>query len=463
MNQNPEELSDTIVALSTPPGRSAIGLIRMSGPEALAITKRVFRLPDTKDLHHRLAVYGQVIHPESRQILDDGVVVFMRGPHSYTGEDLVEIGLHGSPLVLETVVRILTQEGARLAERGEFTRRAFLAGKMDLMQAEAVIDLIEAHSLSAAQEARVRLDSSMMPLKDLSDALKDNLALIEAHIDFDEDDEYQLPDVLPAIRNVLSRMETVRRYSEKALIIRKGIQVCIAGKPNVGKSTLFNALLRNERTIVSPIPGTTRDTVEDRIILGSHALALWDTAGVRESGSIVENEGIKRTLDTIEKAHLVVAVVDGTTGIDQFDEAILKTCTSKNLVLVVNKMDLVVDGNAMDSLVMKVERPTAFISAKTGQGMAALEDLLVEQIDAMTSCGESEGSVALNSRCLQLLNAASAPLERIRNLFGEGVTPSPEIIAYEIRCALSLLEEMTGERVDDGVLDRIFERFCVGK
>jgi tRNA modification GTPase len=463
MNQNPEELSDTIVALSTPPGRSAIGLIRMSGPEALAITKRIFPHLEAKALHHRHAVYGQVLHPDTRQILDDGMVVFMKGPHSYTGEDLVEISLHGSPLVLETVVRILIQEGARLAERGEFTRRAFLAGKMDLMQAEAVIDLIEAHSLSAAREARFRLDSSKMPLKDLSDALKDNLALVEAHIDFDEDDEYQLPDVLPAIINVLSRMETLRRHSERALIIRKGIQVCIAGKPNVGKSTLFNALLRNERTIVSPIPGTTRDTVEDRIILGSHALALWDTAGIRDPGSLVEDEGIKRTLDTIEKAHLVLVVMDGATGMDQFDEAVLKACASKNLVLIVNKMDLVVDGNALESLVRKVPWPKAFISAKTGQGMAALEDLLVEQINAMTSSGESEGLVALNSRCLQLLNVATAPLERIRGLLEEGVTPSPEIIAYEIRCSLAPLEEMTGEKVDDGVLDRIFERFCVGK
>ena len=460
-----DEYSDTIVALSTPPGRSAIGLIRMSGPETLSIVRQAFRPHGHAPLAERRGVYGHVIDPETNLILDDGLLIFFKGPKSYTGEDMAELSLHGSPVVLNKVMRILIALGARLATRGEFTRRAFLNGKLDLLQAEAVIDLIDAQSEAAAREARSRLDSSPAPrMQELSDAIKHLLAAVEAHLDFDEDDELGQPDFMAEVRDLLARMETIRRDSQEGVLLREGIRICITGKPNVGKSTLFNALLRKDRAIVTPIPGTTRDPLEDRIILKGHLFALWDTAGIREPEGVIEDEGIKRTIEAIERSDLVVVVLDATSGLDALDKEVLSRCESRRMVIAANKIDLVQGKARLESLTVNSACPTAWISAKTGQGIETLEQILAHEAERMTQGGNADAEkIVLSSRCLHLLDAAMAPLRRLLEIGQQERHPKLDIVSYELRTALAPLEEITGEKVDEGVLDRLFERFCVGK
>jgi tRNA modification GTPase len=465
MKKAAHNLSDTIVALSTPRGYSGIGVIRLSGPDAIPILQRVFRYPGVgADFPSRTAVYGQIVDPEDDKILDDGIAVFMRGPSSYTGEDVVELSLHGSPVILDTAVRMIVRLGARLATRGEFTRRAFLSGRIDLVQAEAVIDLIESKSPVAAEQARARLDRSRSnPVGEISNALKDLLAELEAYIDFDEDDTEPAPEVREKLREVFLRMETLKQDSEKGRISREGVNTVIAGKPNVGKSTLFNALMRMDRMIVTPHPGTTRDPVDDYLFLDGVAFRLWDTAGIREGAEPVEEEGIRRSLARLDDADVILAVLDGTAVPDEEDAAVLDAGRGREMIVVLNKIDL---GLAIDhgdrTLGLEGLQHVA-LSAKTGEGMDSLETLLGEVGVKLTKvlCGESRSS--LNERALILLETASMPLSNLMASFERGERVEPEIMSVELRRALGSLEEITGERVDEGILDRIFERFCVGK
>ena len=302
-----QRFDDTIVALSTPGGYSGIGVIRMSGPESAPFLHRIFRADGRNDgLPDRRAVHGLVTDPESGAPLDDAIAVLMRGPSSYTGQDVVEISLHGSPTVLDMVVTTLVKLGARPAGRGEFTMRAFLSGKVDLIQAEAVMDLIESASPGAVHEARSRLDRSLTTeVGQLSGAIKDLLALLEAHIDFDEEDEAPAPLMGPFLLNIRAKIDRLLSRARQARLRRLGLRTVVAGKPNVGKSTLFNALLGTDRTIVTPYPGTTRDLVEDRLTLGGLSFVLSDTAGVRQDPEPIEQEGIRRTIDAIHGADLV--------------------------------------------------------------------------------------------------------------------------------------------------------------
>jgi len=437
----------------------------MSGQEALSIALRVFHPLRSEVITERVAVYGRVVHPVRNRVLDDGFLIFLKNPSSYTGEDMVELTLHGSPVVLDKVVRILISQGARMATRGEFTRRAFLNGKLDLLQAEAVIDLIDAQSEAAAREARARLDSSpACQIRELSDAIKNLLATVEAHLDFDEDGELGQPDLKADLQNIYARMKTIRQDSQQAVLFREGIRVCITGKPNVGKSTLFNALLRKDRAIVTPIPGTTRDPIEDRILLKGHTFALWDTAGIREPEGFIEDQGIRKTRESVDKADLIIAVLDAASGLDYMDYNILDICKSRRSVIVVNKIDLVPGSPHLDSFEMDATYPMVWVSAKTGQGVDGLERILANEAELMTQCGEGVAdNIILSSRCLLSLDAAMSALQRAIQRCLEERQPKLDIVSYELRASLEPLEEITGEKVDEGILDRLFERFCVGK
>jgi tRNA modification GTPase len=455
---------DTIVALSTPPGRSGIGVVRLSGPDVMSILKKIFISKGNSEFSDRRAIYGSVTDPQTGQVLDDGLVTVMRGPRSYTGEDVAELSLHGSPLVLDMVVRLIILHGGRLAVRGEFTRRAFLAGKLDLIQAEAVIELIEAKTGAAATEARRLMDKGpTVAVCEISDALKDILAEIEAHIDFDEDEESGPPETGPAIREVLAKIETMKRKAEASRIRRDGISTVITGKPNVGKSTLFNALLKNERTIVTPYPGTTRDPVDDCILLGGKVLVLWDTAGIRNDPDPVEEEGIRRTREIIDHADLVIAVLDASEPTDEEDVKVLDCCKGKKTVLVFNKVDLVREEKFRATALGEATASHVAVSAKTGQGMDALERMLDDLAEQMMAQGLMAEGPGLNSRCSQLIDTATVHIERVISRLNRRESIPPEILSYELRCALGPLEEITGERANEGVLDRIFDRFCVGK
>ncbi len=462
---NTHDASDTIVALSTPVGHSGIGVIRMSGPESVSILRRIFRpAANRPDFPDREAVYGRVLDPETGNFLDDGLAIFMNGPRSYTGEDMVELSLHGSPAVLNMTLKLIASLGARPANRGEFSLRAFLSGRMDLVQVEAVIDLIEAPGPAAVEEARARLDGALSrEIHKISNAIKDLVADLEAHIDFDEDDNELPPDPAPELRRIVVMMEELIKTADSGRLRREGIKTVIIGKPNVGKSTLFNRLLRADRAIVTPYPGTTRDTLEDRILLGGASFILYDTAGIRENPEPVEQEGIRRSHEKIDQADLVIAVMDGSTPADHLDRQALEACSGKETIKVFNKKDL---GLVMQSGAAKfdsADRMCVALSAKTGEGLDQLESLLADSGKAMACEKNSSNQASLNSRCLLLMQTAELVTRNLMEDLGRTTRPRPEIVSLELRRVLALMEEMTGERVEEGILDRIFERFCVGK
>ena len=465
MNQRSDHQADTIVAISTPAGYSGIGVVRLSGPDALEILRKVFRPAKAgKTPAHHEAVYGTVVNPDTGRILDDGIALFLKGPESYTGEDTVELSLHGSPVVLDMVVEVLIRAGTRAATRGEFTRRAFLAGKLDLVQSEAVIDLIEAAGPVGALEARSRLDKALSrQVREIADALKDLLARIEAFIDFDEDEEEQAPDPLPALHSVLERMDRLCREAQSGRIRREGIRAAIVGKPNVGKSTLFNALLRTDRMIVTPIPGTTRDSVEEKVVMGGLSFVITDTAGIRQAGDSIEEQGIRRTLDRIEQSDLVIAVFDGSSPLDGDDRSVLEACKEKTAVVILNKQDLGVGIEVDDPLLARPENLCHRVSAKTGSGLDELRETLRQIGEQKARITGSEHVGSLNRRCGLLMEEARRPIQKlVEDARSDGVF-NLEIVSLELRGALIPLEEITGERVDEGILQRIFERFCVGK
>lgn len=465
MTASSAPFADTIVAVSTPPGYSGIGVIRMSGVGVLPMARAMFKpLKAEGDFPDRVAVYGHVVDPGTDTVLDDGIAVLMRGPSSYTGEDVLELSLHGSPIILDMVLRMLVRLGARPATRGEFTRRAFLSGRLDLVQAEAVIDFIEASTPAGAREARGRLDKSLShEVTSLSDALKDILAELEAHIDFDEDDEGPPPLIEPVLTDILNRMDDLMDRAESGRIRREGVRTVIVGKPNVGKSTLFNALLRADRMIVTPYAGTTRDPVEERLILNGIGFSLWDTAGIRSHPEPVEQEGIARTRLQIENADLIIAVFDATAVLDEEDLAVLDACRDKQIVVALNKIDLGTTLVPTDPRLGPDQRPRFPVSAKTGTGLDDLRTCLEDRGRGMSGDARHQDAAALNRRCLQLMEAAAIPVRSLTGKLSENKAVCPEIVSLELRRTLALLEEITGERVDEGILERIFERFCVGK
>lgn len=461
------DITDTICALSSAPGTGAIAVIRLSGRDVYSICSKSFRasnpgfsfttaLPYT--IHHGFLVEGQ-------QVIDEVLISLFKAPHSYTGEDVVEISCHGSEFIQQQILDALVHAGCRLAKPGEFTLRAFLNGKFDLSQAEAVADLIASSSQSAHDLALAQMRGGFSKkIKELRQKLVDFTSLIELELDFSEEDvefasRSDLAILLDELDQELSRL--IQSFS-LGNVIKKGIPVAIIGKPNVGKSTLLNTLLNEEKAIVSEIPGTTRDAIEDTIVIEGYSFRFIDTAGLRDSEDRIETMGIDRTWSKIEEASIVLYLFDAT--VDAYTDVAdaiaeigeVMEDPKKRLILIGNKTDLL--SELPHGFKKFVEHETIFVSAKRKENIHMIADSLLKSVKDHEI---SDGAVVSNSRHLEALQKSLEAIQHVRQGF-QNKLPA-DLAAIDIRQALYHLGEITGEITTDEILGNIFGRFCIGK
>ncbi|MDX6766524.1 MAG: tRNA uridine-5-carboxymethylaminomethyl(34) synthesis GTPase MnmE [Candidatus Methylacidiphilales bacterium] len=441
--------TDTIVALATPPGRSALALIRLSGPQALELAATLAAprpLPPRRAVHAVLKLDGKM--------LDDAVVTCWPGPGSYTGEDTAEICCHGNPLIVESLMEACCRLGARVARGGEFTERAFLNGRMDLTQAEAVMDLIQAGSERALRAARALQDGHLgKSVRAMVEELLQLLAHLEAHIDFPEEDIDPQTGAafLQGIDNLSAHLESLLETAPEGRHLREGFQVVLCGAPNAGKSSLLNALLQRDRAIVSPVPGTTRDTIEETITLGGMCVRLVDTAGLRPDADAVEQLGIARTHEALAAADLVLHLVDPLDPQPQPQTQLLEDTGSAPVLHLRSKCDLHPGPLPEEWLA---------VSAKTGHGLDALRQRIASHLRMDETSGGLD-ALAINSRHEALLARARDALLAARE--GQSTGRPPELVSSDLRLALQSLSEITGRVTNEHILDRLFKNFCIGK
>ena len=460
---------DTIAAIATPHGSGGIGIVRLSGPDAIAIIKRIFK-PDEKSGPSmkafpapRFMHLGYIMDNELEIARDEVLVCVMPGPKSYTSEDVVEIQCHGGHAVIEAVLRLVIKKGARMAGPGEFTLRAFLNGRIDLTQAEAVADLINAKSDFATQSAMRQLSGG---LKDVVDdhlaCLKNELAILQAIIEFPEDidEEYNFDRLNKVLKKKLlpGARDLLKNY-EKGKIFQQGICINIVGRPNVGKSSLLNRMIKREKAIVTDIPGTTRDVIEEQIMISGIPVKIMDTAGIHATDNIIEKIGIQKTEKTIEIADIVLFVLDGEQGIEETDRVIIEKIRQKRKIVVINKCDL----NPGKKLPLKEgDRYTdaIWVSALTGEGIDGLENIIVETCREGTD-GFNSKHIIPNFRQNTLLEEYIVCLEQSVQALIEN--PVEDLVAEDITQSVQILQRINGQRVDSDVLEQIFNQFCIGK
>ena len=446
----PHQLADTIVAISTPPGRAGLGIVRLSGAQARAIAAQFLTPAEWRPWQAHLA---QLLDAQGHAI-DQVVVTYFAAPRSYTAEDLVEIACHGSPIVLRHAVQRALDGGARLAEPGEFTLRAFLNGRIDLPQAEAVRDLIDATTLYQARIAAQQVDGSVSRrLAPLKEPLVELIALLEAGIDFAEDDVSVAPaeEILRRLGPILQGTRQLAGSFQYGGLVRQGLTLAIVGRPNVGKSSLFNRLLEQDRAIVTEIPGTTRDLVSETASIGGIPVKLCDTAGIRETRERVESLGIERSYQAMADADLTLVVVDLAQPFTEEDERLIARAGGRALV-VGNKSDLARGAGHRPALVC--------VSALTGEGIAGLRDAILEAV-APKGVFEQETGFITSLRHEQLLRESVAYLEKASDAVRSS-TPH-EMLLLDLYGALRPIDAITGATTADDILNRIFSTFCIGK
>lgn len=454
-------LDDTIAAISTPLGYSGIGIVRLSGKDAIKIADGVFSSPKGKRLcnlsTHRI-VYGYIIDPEGEEIVDEVLVSIMKAPYTYTREDIVEINCHGGPVALRRVLEIVLKNGARIAEPGEFTMRAFLNGRIDLTQSEAVLDMINSLTIESQKIAMKQLKGGLSKrLSGIREVLIELAAIIEAYIDFPEEgieppDEKGLREKANEILNEIKELIESGRYG---IILREGLKTAIIGRPNVGKSSLLNALLQEDRAIVTEIPGTTRDIIEEYLNIYGLPIRIMDTAGIREPGDIAEREGVERSLRAMKDADLILLVLDGSESLHDTDRMLIHESGSKDTIIVINKMDLPLM-IGMDEL--PTDKPIVRVSALKCDGLDILKkEILKTSLKERKELGDA---IVTNERHVMALRRAYASITSF--LEGIGKT-SPELLSVELRDALDAIGEIMGITTPDEILKRIFSKFCIGK
>ena len=445
-------LDDTIVAIATPAGRGGIGVVRLAGPEAKQIAEPMlrFRYP----LEAGRAIFGELIEPGTGERIDEVVATYFEKPHSYTTDDIVEISAHGSPVVMRHIVELALARGARLAEPGEFTMRAFLNGRIDLTQAEAVRDLIESQTLFQAKVAAQQLEGALSKrLQPIKIQLVQLIATMEAGVDFAEDDVSVLPGeaIEKRIAAVRAPLEELRHSFAYGKMVHEGLTLAIVGRPNVGKSSLFNRLVERERAIVTATPGTTRDLVSETVAIGGIPVRLIDTAGIRAAHDEAESIGIRKSYEALADADLVLVVGDATEPQHSEDDALLDRIAGRNSLQVLNKSDLTPTNNGAGAL---------RTSAVTGEGIPELRTEILKHV-AGDNAAQQESGFLTNVRHQHLvddaLKALGAASFAVRNN-----TPH-EMILLDLYQALRPLDSITGETTADDILNLIFSSFCIGK
>jgi tRNA modification GTPase len=448
MNQN-----DTIVACTTPSGYSSVAVIRLSGVQAIPLLQKIFKptnLTGEYTSHH--VCHGHVIDPDTGDKVDTALAVPFRAPNSYTGEDVVEISCHGNPLIVDRVVRTLNELGARTARRGEFTRRALINGKIDLIQAEAVLDTVNATCDQARRLAVLQYEGKLSEMiYDMRSKVIDSLFLVEAEIDFPEEEDvrYDPAGIKNNLDTIVGEIDDLLRGASVGVKIKSGYRILIAGRANVGKSTLFNRLVGYERAIVHEKPGTTRDFIEEDVQIGDILALLYDTAGILSKATGPDEIAQQRTKALIHDADLILMMFDGSEPMNEEDIFLYNLVKHKPKLLIVNKIDLNVRLSNESILSDSIK-----ISARTGKNIGILQDAVRSTLLPETSTGDI---LITRHRHIDALNRARRCLIEAKN------APTIETMAYEMHCALNEIGELTGQTLRKEILDRIFEEFCIGK
>ncbi|MBE9008871.1 tRNA uridine-5-carboxymethylaminomethyl(34) synthesis GTPase MnmE [Pseudanabaenaceae cyanobacterium LEGE 13415] len=452
-------MSETIVAIATAivPEQGSVGIVRLSGSESVSIAQKLFHTPGHQTWESHRILYGFIRHPETQQTIDEALLMLMLAPRSYTREDVIEFHCHGGIIAVQQVLQLCIETGARLAQPGEFTLRAFLNGRLDLTQAESIADLVGARSPQAAQTALAGLQGKLAsPIRQLRATCLDILAEVEARIDFEDD----LPpldeaEIQAQLHHVLAEVTRILETADRGELLRTGLKVAIVGRPNVGKSSLLNAWSRSDRAIVTDLPGTTRDVVESQLVVGGIPIQVLDTAGIRETEDQVEKIGVERSRLAAQSADLVLFTIDAEAGFTEFDREIYNQVSDRPLILVINKIDL---------SEVKGELPEALQTVKTAasinQGIDALETAILNTVQT----GKIQAAnldLAINQRQAAALTKSKIALEQVRNTIANQLPL--DFWTIDLRSAIQALGEILGEDVTESVLDRIFSRFCIGK
>lgn len=458
------EFDDTIAAISTPLGRSGIGIVRLTGPAALRVADSVFSPANPErspiDQETFTTCYGRVM--DGDEIVDEAILTVMRAPHTYTTQDVAEINCHGGIVPLRRTLDLVLEHGARLADPGEFTKRAYYFGRIDLAQAEAVADVINAQTEQSQRAAMQQLSGRLSEqVNEFRDEILDLLSRIEASIDFiDQDIEIITPaQISDCIADLVDQVNSLLETARGGRALREGLDVAIVGRPNVGKSSLLNALVNDARAIVTDVPGTTRDVVEETIDVEGIPVTLADTAGLREAGNAIEAAGVTRAEEAMERADLVILVIDSAQPLTDYDRHLLEQLSAEQGIVALNKEDLetVVDTGAVER---HTDAPTVWISAKECTHLQDLRQTIATTVWEGKTGGSGE-TIVTNVRHTKALEGAATALSRARKACQQGY--SEEFIAADLREALHSLDAIVGKFMPGEILDSIFERFCIGK
>lgn len=447
---------DTIVALATPLGRSGIGVIRLSGRDSLKITQKLISDENFKP-KSRYATLRKIYYPETNEIIDETLITYFQSPQSFTGEDVIEISCHGSPVLLRQVLDICLKLDARLAEPGEFTLRALANGQLDLSQAEAIRDLIDANSVAMTRQAirqlRGEFSHQLQPLKD---DLLNVIVFLESALEFVEDDlpDLEAKNIKNKLKDIAYKLEKLTETFQAGKLLREGLKVALVGRPNVGKSSLFNALLGQDRAIVTEIAGTTRDQLNESFTINNIPISLIDTAGLRETFDTVESIGVERAKRTMADADLVIVLLDGSQDLTTEDKEIIKQVENLNYLIAINKNDL-----EQKNINLNGNKNVISISAKTEDGLNKLQSAIVEPFTPQDI--DNIGFLVSDARHNDLLLRSKSEIENSISLLEQKI--SEEIVLIGLHNAIRYLGEITGETTTEDMLTRIFSTFCIGK